>query len=157
MQTQKRLGIASLACVLQSIYCSVHLIYLNSKVEIKTGTDDWLQEEYEKIKKNQTLATLQLKLDKLKKRDEKFNEMKLRVAKLKTKVSNKKIEFYFQNIDKGRTELSENTENDLEKENEEDRDLILEECEENDEASDGEELEEDKQDDAVKVLNVDID
>lgn len=92
------------------------------------GSDDWLQEEYEKIKKNQTLITLQSQLDKIKKRVEKFNEMTLRVAKTKTNKTASKTEFYFQNADK-KVEL-ENKEN-IQEQSEEDTDLILDNFEEN--------------------------
>ncbi|XP_045534903.1 ATP-dependent DNA helicase DDX11 [Papilio machaon] len=60
------------------------------KTDLKNLTDseDWLQAEYDKIKKNQTLNELQFKLDKIKKQDELFNEMKTRVAKQKSNINN---------------------------------------------------------------------
>lgn len=82
-----------------------------------------------------------------------FNEMKMRVAKLKSNVNtnSKSLEFYFQNGNKVKKEI-DNKENVLENiESEEDRDLILEECEEK-EGSDDEEVVEEKNDsDRTKV------
>ncbi|KAJ8733182.1 hypothetical protein PYW08_001480 [Mythimna loreyi] len=121
---------------------------LKADISNNTASDDWLTEEYENIKKKQTLVSLQLKLDKINKRKDLFNEMKVRVTKLKSNPANKTIQFYFNKKDK-----SENAE--VDKENvleekadvEEDRDLILEECEEKDEGDSDEEeiLKEDDQ------------
>lgn len=110
------------------------------------GSDDWLTEEYEKIKKNQTLVTLQLKLDKINKQKELFDQMRIKVAKQKTNTGNK-IDLYFQKKDKFKGD--DNKENGLEEkvETEEDRDLILEECnnEKNDESGDEETVDEDEE------------
>uniref|UniRef100_A0A2A4J8Q3 DNA 5'-3' helicase n=1 Tax=Heliothis virescens TaxID=7102 RepID=A0A2A4J8Q3_HELVI len=118
---------------------------LKAEISNSTASDDWLTEEYEKIKKNQTLVTLQLKLDKIKKRKELFDQLKIRVSKQKNNSANKTIEFYFNKKDKH--EKGDNDKENVveEKEDlEEDRDLILEECEDKDNGdSDGEEIVED--------------
>ncbi|CAH4038213.1 unnamed protein product [Pieris brassicae] len=55
--------------------------------------DDWLQEEYTKIKNNQALTSLQLKLDKFQQREQYFNELQKRVA---ASIANlNKIDHYF--------------------------------------------------------------
>ncbi|XP_013190361.1 ATP-dependent DNA helicase DDX11 [Amyelois transitella] len=122
---------------------------LKLEISSNSSSDDWLQEEYEKIKKNQALLELQSKLEKIKKRDEKLNEMKTRVNKLKLNVSNKTIANYFQKTDK----YKKDTEN---KENlsEVDDDLLLEEFADKGDSeneSDVEEIEE-NQDDWIKIL-----
>uniref|UniRef100_A0A2A4IVS0 DNA 5'-3' helicase n=1 Tax=Heliothis virescens TaxID=7102 RepID=A0A2A4IVS0_HELVI len=125
---------------------------LKAEISNSTASDDWLTEEYEKIKKNQTLVTLQLKLDKIKKRKELFDQLKIRVSKQKTNSANKTIEFYFNKKD--RHEKGDNDKENVveEKEDlEEDRDLILEECEDKDGGdSDGEEIVEDD-DEVTKI------
>ncbi|XP_045765578.1 ATP-dependent DNA helicase DDX11 isoform X2 [Maniola jurtina] len=102
------------------------------KLELSTtiGADDWLQEEYEKLKKNQLLVSLQLKLDKIKQREEKFTELKKRVNIQKKSLN--KIEHHFPKRDKP-NEVGD------EKENIEDQDLIVEECQNKDDESDSEE------------------
>lgn len=116
------------------------------------ASDDWLQEEYEKIQKNQTLVTLQLKLEKIKKQKELFEQMKVRVSKLKSNTANKTIEFYFHKKDKNNK--VDDKENVLEEraESEGDRDLILEEFEDKDCDSDGEETVEEAEDVITKVI-----
>ncbi|KAJ0178679.1 hypothetical protein K1T71_005454 [Dendrolimus kikuchii] len=117
------------------------------------NTDDWLTVEYEKIKKNQNLISLQHQLDKIKKRNDFFNEMKNRVAKDKLKLQNKTID-YFYNEKSKRDIVKENvnseSENDMDLDKE-DRDLILDELEEKENESDNEDLEENKIDDITKV------
>ncbi|PZC75978.1 hypothetical protein B5X24_HaOG205271 [Helicoverpa armigera] len=125
---------------------------LKAEISNNTASDDWLTEEYEKIKKNQTLVTLQLKLDNIKKRKDLFDQIKIRVAKQKTNSANKNIEFYFNKKDK-REKGDNDKENVVEEkeDTEEDRDLILEECEDKeDEDSEGEEIVEDD-DDVTKI------
>nr|XP_049694721.1 putative ATP-dependent RNA helicase DDX11-like protein 8 isoform X2 [Helicoverpa armigera] len=125
---------------------------LKAEISNNTASDDWLTEEYEKIKKNQTLVTLQLKLDNIKKRKDLFDQIKIRVAKQKTNSANKTIEFYFNKKDK--KEKGDNDKENVveEKEDtEEDRDLILEECEDKEDGdSEGEEIVEDD-DDVTKI------
>ncbi|CAD0197414.1 unnamed protein product [Chrysodeixis includens] len=116
---------------------------LKAELAESAASDDWLQEEYEKIKKNQTLVTLQLKLDKIIKQKELFDQMRIRVAKQKTNTGNK-IDLYFQKKDKFKAD--DNKENGLDEkvETEEDRDLILEECDDEiNESGDEEAVEED--------------
>ncbi|KAI5646593.1 hypothetical protein NE865_01527 [Phthorimaea operculella] len=84
---------------------------LKLEISCNTGTDDWLQEEYQKIKKNQTLAELQAKLDRIKKRQDLFNEIKTRVAKQKSNVPNKTLEFYFQNGSDGEEVVEDEQDN----------------------------------------------
>ncbi|XP_063893350.1 ATP-dependent DNA helicase DDX11 [Helicoverpa armigera] len=125
---------------------------LKTEISKNTASDDWLTEEYEKIKKNQTLVTLQLKLDKIKKRKDLFDQIKIRVAKQKTNSANKTIEFYFNKKDK-REKCDNYKENVVEEkeDTEEDRDLLLEECEDNEDGdSEGEEIVEDD-DDVTKI------
>ncbi|XP_022825597.1 ATP-dependent DNA helicase DDX11 [Spodoptera litura] len=126
---------------------------LKAEISNCAASDDWLTVEYEKIKKNQNLISLQLKLDKIKKQKEVFNQMKVRVSKQKTNSANKTIEFYFNKKDK-----SEKVENDKEnllegkEESEEDRDLILEEIEDKeDEGSDAEEVIENDKEQMTKI------
>ncbi|XP_075971830.1 ATP-dependent DNA helicase DDX11 [Anticarsia gemmatalis] len=125
---------------------------LKAEISSDTGSDDWLQEEYEKIKKNQTLVNLQLKLDKIKKQKELFDQMKARVSKHKSNANNKTMEFYYQK--KGKSEKvgedKENVTQDIE--SEEDRDLILEECEETEDNDEEEETVDDKENnDIIKI------
>lgn len=116
-------------------------------------SDDWLQEEYDKIKKNQKLQSLQSKLENIKKKKESLNEMRSRVSKQKSNVTNKSLEFYFTK-EKNKKEVG-HKENLLEKVetpgSAEDGDLILEEVEEK-EDSDEEEIDgiQDKEE-SVKV------
>lgn len=101
-----------------------------------TDSNDWLQEEYVKIKKNQTLINLQNKLDQIKKRELEFDELKKRV----TKQSNNwnKNEHYFIKKEK---ETKTKSEEDLEeKENIDDQDLIVESRDNEGDESDSEEL-----------------
>ncbi|CAG4917144.1 unnamed protein product [Colias eurytheme] len=107
------------------------------------AADDWLQEEYHKIKNNQTIASLQLKLDKLKKREEYFNELKKRVASCKSNIN--KIDHYF----KKPTEVSEEKENKVEKDL--DNDLMIEEVEVQDDESELDELEDNESDPITKI------
>ncbi|XP_059062419.1 ATP-dependent DNA helicase DDX11 isoform X2 [Achroia grisella] len=88
---------------------------------------DWLEEEYEKIKKNHELIALQAKVHKIKERIEKFNEMKIRVTKLNFNV-NKNVEFYNNRTDKNKNDFVKENNQEVKK-TEEDDDLILEECE----------------------------
>lgn len=125
---------------------------LKAEISNNTASDDWLTEEYEKIKKNQTLVTLQLKLDNIKKRKDLFDQIKIRVAKQKANSANKTIEFYFNKKDK-REKGDNDKENVVEEkeDTEEDRDLILEECEDKEDGdSEGEEIVEDH-DDVTKI------
>lgn len=101
-----------------------------------TDSNDWLQEEYVKIKKNQTLINLQNKLDQIKKRELEFDELKKRV----TKQSNNwnKNEHYFIKKEK---ETKTKSEEDLEeKENIDDQDLIVESRDNEGDESDSEEI-----------------
>ncbi|KAJ2951990.1 hypothetical protein O0L34_g4253 [Tuta absoluta] len=129
---------------------------LRLEISSNAGTDDWLQEEYQKIRKNQKLAELQAKLDRIKKRQELFNEIKSRVAKQKSDVTNKTLQFYFQNGDKSKKQGSDEIFEKDNKENEEieeDKDLILEEYEDKEPnvGSDGEEVIEDEQENVTKI------
>lgn len=114
---------------------------------------DWLQEEYEKIQKNQTLSILQLRLDKINRQNEQIIEMKKRVAKQKLNVTSNNS--HHLNNTRKKKELVEDKENVQDESNleyEEDNDLILEECErKDDEESDGEEIP-DKEESKTKVL-----
>uniref|UniRef100_A0A2H1W4V9 SFRICE_001346 n=1 Tax=Spodoptera frugiperda TaxID=7108 RepID=A0A2H1W4V9_SPOFR len=126
---------------------------LKAELSNNTASEDWLTEEYEKIKKNQNLITLQLKLDKIKKQKEVFDQMKIRVSKQKTNASNKTIEFYFNKKDKSE-KVEDDKENVLEgkEESEEDRDLILEELEDKEDGgSDTEEVTEDDREQMTKI------
>ncbi|XP_069358195.1 ATP-dependent DNA helicase DDX11 isoform X1 [Maniola hyperantus] len=107
------------------------------KLELSTTieADDWLQEEYEKLKKNQLLVSLQFKLDKIKQREEKFTELKKRVYIHKKSLN--KIEHHFHKRDKS-NEAGDSKDFD-EKENIEDQDLIVEESQNKDDESDSEE------------------
>ncbi|XP_049870071.1 ATP-dependent DNA helicase DDX11 [Pectinophora gossypiella] len=139
----------------QKEYDAIEKELASLKLEISStsATDDWLQEEYEKIKKNQMLVALQGRLDKIKKRQESLNEMKHRVSKQKSKANNT-IDLYFQRGDsKKNMEETQDKENVLENENEEDRDLILEDFDKEgqDQESDGEEVVENDQDHVTKV------
>lgn len=128
-------------------------ILKNSSLFFIPASDDWLTEEYENIRKKQTLVTLQLKLDKIKKRKDLFEQMKIRVSKVKNKSTNKNIEFYFNKTDISK-KVEDEKKNVLEEkvEMEEDRDLILEECEEKGDAdSEGEETVEDDDSQITKV------
>nr|XP_053603575.1 ATP-dependent DNA helicase DDX11 isoform X2 [Plodia interpunctella] len=98
---------------------------LKLEISSNSSSDDWLQEEYEKIKKNQVLVELQNKLDKIKKRNEKLNEMKIRVNKLKLNVNNKTVEHYFHKTDKNKKDGDKN--NKQENAYDADDDLLLEE------------------------------
>ncbi|XP_023940791.1 ATP-dependent DNA helicase DDX11 [Bicyclus anynana] len=109
---------------------------LKLELSTTTDTDDWLQEEYEKLKKNQLLVELQLKLDKIKKREAEFIELKKRVDKQKSGL--KKIDHHFKRVEK-RHETDDTKEHE-EKENIEDQDLIVNECQDNDADSDSEEI-----------------
>lgn len=117
-----------------------------------TVTNDWLQEEYDKIRKNQLLLSLQAKLEAINKQKESFNEMKLRVSKVKSNSSlNNPLNSYVHKMKKDiEIEKSELIE---ENEKEEDRDLVLEEYkEEVCYESDGEVVEDDnKLDNTFKV------
>ncbi|XP_028027287.1 ATP-dependent DNA helicase DDX11 isoform X1 [Bombyx mandarina] len=126
------------------------------KLEISQTMDsnDWLQEEYEKIKKNQMLITLQNKMDKIIQCKENFENMAKRVSKQKSNVNVKSTDNYC------KSDRRKNSEPELEKENieeqndsEGDRDLILEEFEENAESDIyPEEVEEiDNKDEIIKV------
>ncbi|KAH9635492.1 hypothetical protein HF086_015492 [Spodoptera exigua] len=126
---------------------------LKAEISNSAASDDWLTEEYEKIKKNQNLISLQLKLDKIKKQKELFEQMKVRVAKQKTNSANKTIEFYFNKKDKNE-KVIEDKENVIEakEESEEDRDLILEEIEEKEDGdSDAEEVTEEDREQMTKI------
>lgn len=129
------------------------LVQLNTRVFSVPASDDWLTEEYENIKKKQMLVTSQVKLDKIKKQKDVFDQMKVRVLKQKTNSANKTIQFYFNNKDKSE-KVEDEKGNVLEEkaDMEEDRDLILEECEEKEDGdSEGEENVEDGDDQTSKV------
>ncbi|CAH0725234.1 unnamed protein product, partial [Brenthis ino] len=113
---------------------------------IKDG-DDWLQEEYIKIKMNQCLMMLQLKFDKIGQREVEFNELKKRVVKQKNYVSNP--EEYVKNNKKVQgKDIMENVEN---KESVEDQDLLVEDCIEHEESDNEEGSLIDKDDGIVKI------
>ncbi|CAB3257841.1 unnamed protein product [Arctia plantaginis] len=117
---------------------------LKAVISSNSGSGDWLQEEYDKIKKNQALVTLQLKLDKIRKQKELFDQMKVRVSKQKSSLANKTSVYYFnKKIDDKENNLKE-------KDSEEDRDLLLEECEDDDQESE-ETVEEEEEDDGIKI------
>lgn len=101
-----------------------------------TDSNDWLQEEYDKIKKNQTLINLQNKLDQIKKRELEFDELKKRV----TKQSNNwnKNEHYF--IKKEKETKTKSEEELEEEENINDQDLIVESRDNEGDESDSEEI-----------------
>ncbi|KAG6459790.1 hypothetical protein O3G_MSEX011615 [Manduca sexta] len=120
---------------------------LKDDISNSAGTDDWLQEEYEKIKKNQTLISLQSKLDRIKKKEEDFKDLKIRVAKQKSNINNKPLDKYFHKVEK--KEDKENILDDSERE--EDIDLILDEYEEKGNDSDQEEEVEDNDDEVTKI------
>ncbi|XP_063824609.1 ATP-dependent DNA helicase DDX11 [Ostrinia nubilalis] len=123
--------------VIADLECEINELKID--VSNSTSNDDWLQEEYNKIEKNQTLSSMQLKLDKIKKRNEQLLEMKRRVAKQKLKITSKTND-YFHNSQKIKKEVEENKENVLEDLVSEDNDLVLEECEEKNDESDNEEI-----------------
>ncbi|CAH2071009.1 unnamed protein product, partial [Iphiclides podalirius] len=97
------------------------------KEELKTITDseDWLKAEYEKIKKNQALTALQFKLDKIKKHEDLYFEMKSRVSKLKNNINQRSNENYFKFNNKIEKESENNKENIPVDQEDEDDDLIV--------------------------------
>lgn len=115
-----------------------------------SATDDWLQEEYEKIKKNQSLQTLQSKLDSIKKQNEILTEMRNRVSKYKSNANNKTLEFY-----KPKNRKEDTKDNILEEgkspEAEGDKDLLLEEFEEKTDCDSDDEISEENKDERIKV------
>lgn len=115
-----------------------------------SATDDWLQEEYEKIKKNQSLQTLQSKLDSIKKQNEILTEMRNRVSKYKSNANNKTLEFY-----KPENRKEDTKDNILEEGNspeaEGDKDLLLEEFEEKTDCDSDDEISEENKDERIKV------
>lgn len=103
------------------------------------ATDDWLEEEYEKVKKKNTLATVIATLDLIKKREESYSQMKDRVSKLKFHL-NKKIDDYYK-IGKPMTEVCKSQALQTPEDAFEDTDLILDQFENiPNECSDEEEL-----------------
>ncbi|XP_068631264.1 ATP-dependent DNA helicase DDX11 [Battus philenor] len=118
------------------------------KEELKNLTDsvDWLQAEYDKIKKNQALTELQFKLEKIKKQEDLYKEMKSRVVKTKNNVNQKTIVNYFQNSVKSDKEFENNKENVNEDEANDD-DLIIDIIDKKDDSED-EEVENDLTDDS---------
>ncbi|KAG7307926.1 hypothetical protein JYU34_006542 [Plutella xylostella] len=113
---------------------------LKSEISSQTSNDDWLQEEYEKIKKTQVLAELNSKLDHIKKRRTYFSDLKSRVAKQKANLSIKesvRLKDFSKKYDKEKENINEENKEPIA----EDHDLILEEFEEK-ECSDDEETEE---------------
>lgn len=115
-----------------------------------SATDDWLQEEYEKIKKNHSLQTLQSKLDSIKKQNEILTEMRNRVSKYKSNANNKTLEFY-----KPKNRKEDTKDNILEEgkspEAEGDKDLLLEEFEEKTDCDSDDEISEENKDERIKV------
>ncbi|CAG9794947.1 unnamed protein product [Diatraea saccharalis] len=92
-----------------------------------SDNEEWLLVEYEKMQKNQTLATLRYKLDKIKKYEEKFCEMKAQVEKRKHNLDTKPKDMYFcENVNKNKNEADLNKENIDDNMSCEDEDLILE-------------------------------
>ncbi|XP_041970234.1 putative ATP-dependent RNA helicase DDX11-like protein 8 isoform X2 [Aricia agestis] len=129
---------------------------LKHDIDSKSDADDWLQEEYEKIKKNQKLIGLQTQLEKIKKQDEYFKELQNRVAKCK--LNTNKIEHYFKagskNLKKEKENIEEKDKLD-DKEPREDDDLLVENVEnENEDGSEDDEIIEEEKDDSVKVVLV---
>ncbi|XP_038223216.1 ATP-dependent DNA helicase DDX11-like [Zerene cesonia] len=108
------------------------------------AADDWLQEEYHKIKNNQIIASLQLKLDKLNKREEYFNDLKKRVASCKANIN--KIDRYFK---KQTPEITEDKENKLEEDL--DNDLMIEDVDVQDDDSEHEDVEDNESDPITKI------
>ncbi|XP_041970232.1 ATP-dependent DNA helicase DDX11 isoform X1 [Aricia agestis] len=126
---------------------------LKHDIDSKSDADDWLQEEYEKIKKNQKLIGLQTQLEKIKKQDEYFKELQNRVAKCK--LNTNKIEHYFKagskNLKKEKENIEEKDKLD-DKEPREDDDLLVENVEnENEDGSEDDEIIEEEKDDSVKI------
>ncbi|KAM3967337.1 ATP-dependent DNA helicase DDX11 [Aphomia sociella] len=124
----------------------------NLKLELnnKTNSDDWLQEEYEKIKKNQELVAMQTKMNKIKERIDKYNEMKLRVSKLS--LNNKNVQSYFNKIDKDKKVIDKENITE-EKKKEEDDDLVLDEYEaEEDEKDESGDEEVENKEDILKIF-----
>ncbi|XP_050667566.1 ATP-dependent DNA helicase DDX11 isoform X5 [Leptidea sinapis] len=106
---------------------------LKQSISQKSQADDWLQEEYNKIKLNQTLATLQLKLDRIMKREESFVQMRNRVMKQKTNTN--KIDNYFNKAPKKDIAEDDGKDiNDVPEETEDD--LLIQEHSETDDGSD---------------------
>lgn len=118
----------------------------------KIGSDDWLTAEYEKIKKNQHLVTLQHELDIIKKRNDHFIEMKVRVSKEKLKLQNNSIDMYLKNKKGIKKEIviNQESENNIECDKE-DMDLIIDELDEKENDSDNEDFEEKEIDNITKV------
>ncbi|XP_038223159.1 ATP-dependent DNA helicase DDX11-like [Zerene cesonia] len=108
------------------------------------AADDWLQEEYHKVKNNQIIASLQLKLDKLNKREEYFNDLKKRVASCKSNIN--KIDHYFK---KQTPEITEDKENKLE--GDLDNDLMIEDVDVQDDDSEHEDVEDNESDPITKI------
>ncbi|CAG5041487.1 unnamed protein product [Parnassius apollo] len=114
---------------------------------------DWLEAEYNKIRKIQTLTALQYKLDKIRKQDEFFKQMKNRVTKFKNNVNQKTNESYYQNADKLDKEPGHNKENIPEDEGNEDDDLIVNLSDKKDD-SDDEEFENDTKDEYDSTIKI---
>ncbi|KAL4706903.1 hypothetical protein ACJJTC_012362 [Scirpophaga incertulas] len=105
------------------------------------NSNDWLQEEYSKIKKCQTLNALCIQLEKLTKQSEQYLEMKKRVLK-----QNNFAEIKLLSKSKSKNDIFDNSE--VKKQGEadiEDYDLIIEQPQSNeDQESDNEEIPEDE-------------
>ncbi|CAG9559763.1 unnamed protein product [Danaus chrysippus] len=114
---------------------------LKYQIANTTGSDDWLQDEYNKIQKNQLLLQLQNKLSRIKKMQEEFQELKNKVAK--QNAQSNKIDSFF--IKQNKVEKS-----DINEENLVDDDLIVE-IENNEDDSDDEPPLEDVEDSFTKI------
>ncbi|RVE42435.1 hypothetical protein evm_012911 [Chilo suppressalis] len=135
----------------KKVICDLENQIKTLQQELLTVTDDkdWLVAEYEKIQKNQSLASLQLKLDKIKKYNEKFVEMKVRVEKQKNNSERKPKEFNFQNVDKSKTVEFDSTDN--VPHDDEDADLILDEIDDKEENETDEDVSEQEEEDTTKI------
>ncbi|XP_072940109.1 ATP-dependent DNA helicase DDX11 [Epargyreus clarus] len=112
---------------------------LKNEIASQADADDWLQQEYEKIKKNQTLIALQNKLDKMKRKMAAFSELQKRVAKQKSNITNKSDYFQADKQKNMRDETAGDKENVLEENSGEDIDLILDDYDKGSDQSDDEE------------------
>lgn len=98
------------------------------------------------------MAILQLKLDKIKKQKEWFDQMKVRVSKQNSSSANKTSVYYYNKKVDDKLDDVDDKDNNLKDKDTEDRDLLLEECEDKDDDQECEETVEEEVDDRIKVF-----
>nr|XP_026496946.1 ATP-dependent DNA helicase DDX11 [Vanessa tameamea] len=102
----------------------------------QADTDDWLQEEYNKIKKNQILINLQMKFNSITQKAKEFDELKKKA--MKQNISVNKKDHFIKKRDKDNETNNDHISE--EKESIDDQDLIIEESENREDDSDNEEI-----------------